>query len=347
MTTTAARAAVRAPRLAAGTMPVLVVLAALLVTLAFVGPAYSEPSGYIGLLKRAAPLMILALGQYFVIVTGGFDLSVGSLVTAEVVIAARLLDGNEDRTWPVVLLLLAIGAFVGLVNGVITTVFLVPSFITTLGMLLILEGAVLLWSGGSPRGALTEGFRQWGRLGIEDVPIIGQLPWSVILLAGLALGAALFMRSGVGRLVLAVGDNDTAVWLAGGRVRTVRILAFAFSGLMAAVAAILLGGFAGVSAQAGIGLEFEAITAVVLGGVALGGGRGSVIAAMAGALILRALFVLLNLLGISGSLESTVQGLIIVAAVAYAAANGSWRTRVGRLRARPPQSRERDVVTTS
>src|SRR5690606_9013590 len=86
------------PTLGDGTGSVLAVLAVVLVALAFVGPAYSEPAGYLALLKRAAPLMILALGQYFVIVSGGFELSVGSLVTAEVVIAARLLDGDEAAT---------------------------------------------------------------------------------------------------------------------------------------------------------------------------------------------------------------------------------------------------------
>lgn len=86
------------PRLAEGTAPVLVVLFLLLVGLAVTGPAYDEPSGYLALLKRAAPLMILAIGQYFVIVSGGFDLSVGALVTAGVVIAARLIDGDESAT---------------------------------------------------------------------------------------------------------------------------------------------------------------------------------------------------------------------------------------------------------
>jgi ribose transport system permease protein len=118
---------------------------------------------------------------------------------------------------------------------------------------------------------------------------------------------------------VAVGDNDTAVRFSGGRVERLRTLAFVLSGLSAAVAAILLGGFAGVSAQVGDGLEFRVITAVVLGGVVLGGGRGSVVAAMAGALTLESLFSLLNLLGVAGGLESAVQGVIIIAAVAYAA----------------------------
>ncbi|ASR35624.1 ABC transporter permease [Prauserella marina] len=314
-------------KLADGTGPVLAVLAVLLIALAFVGPAYSEPSGYLALLKRAAPLMILAIGQYFVIVSGGFDLSVGSLVTAEVVIAARLLDGDEAATLWVIPLLLCTGALVGLVNGLITTRLLVPSFIVTLGMLLVLDGAVFLWTGGSPRGALTEAFRVVGREGFE-VPLLGQLPWSVLVLAALVVAAVVFMRRGTGRMLVAIGDNETSVRLGGGKVERLRTLAFVLSGVSAAIAAILLGGFAGVSAQVGDGLEFRVITAVVLGGVVLGGGRGSVVAAMAGALTLEALFSLLNLLGVAGGLESAVQGVIIIAAVAYAAAGRiSFRTR--------------------
>ncbi len=314
------------PRLAEGTAPVLVVLAVLLVGLAIYGPAYSEPAGYLALLKRAAPLMILAVGQFFVIVSGGFDLSVGALVTAGVVIAARLIDGQESATAWVILLVLAFGLLVGLVNGLITTKLLVPSFIVTLGMLLVLDGAVWLWTDGAPRGALSAGFRMFGR-GSLDVPLLGEIPWSVLILLVIVVVAALFMRGGTGRALVAVGDNENAVRLSGGRVDRLRLLAFVLSGLLAAVAAILLGGFAGVSAQVGSGLEFRAITAVVLGGVLLGGGRGSVVAAAAGALSLEALFTLLNLLGVAGALESAVQGVIIIAAVAYASLGTGLRHR--------------------
>lgn len=324
------------PRLADGTGPVLVVLLILLVGLAFAGPAYAEPSGYLALLKRAAPLVVLAVGQYFVIVSGGFDLSVGSLVTAEVVVAARLVNGDDANTWWVIALLLGCGILVGLVNGLITTKLLVPSFIVTLGMLLVLDGAVFLWSGGAPRGALSPSFRVLGR-GSADVPGLGQLPWSVIVLLVVLAAAVWFMRSGTGRTLLAVGDNENVVRLAGGRVDRLRLLAFVLSALLASVAAILLAGFAGVSAQVGEGLEFRAITAVVLGGVLLGGGRGSVVAAAAGALSLEALFSLLNLLGVSGALESAVQGVIIIAAVAYAA-HGAGLQRVLRLRRPVPDT---------
>jgi ribose transport system permease protein len=300
-----------------GTAPIFIVLLVLIAWITAIQPSFLEPGPFLAFLKRAAPLAILAAGQYYVIVAGGFDLSVGSLVTVVVVVAARLLDGEDGGNIPVILLLLALGAAVGFVNGTVTTRLRVPSFITTLGMLLILQGAVFLWTNGSPKGALSEGFRTVGRGGIEGVPVIDQLPYSVLILIAVAVVSVLAMRADFGRKLIAVGDNDRAAHLAGVPVARMRTIAFVLSGLSAAVAGILLGGFAGVSAQVGLGMEFEAITAVVLGGVALGGGRGSVVAAIAGALTLEALFTLLNLQGVSGALEDTVQGLIIIAAVAF------------------------------
>ncbi|MEU4403577.1 ABC transporter permease [Streptosporangium sp. NPDC023963] len=302
--------------------PILAVLAVLLVLIALVNPFFLEPAGFLAFLKRAAPLVILAAGQYFVIVSGEFDLSVGSLVTVQVVVAARLIDGQEQATWPVLALLIVIGLLVGLANGVITTGLRVPSFITTLGMMLILSGAVFLWTGGAPRGALSETFRMFGR---KD---LGPVPWSVLILLAAGATAILLMRSDFGKRLIATGDNERAAGLSGVRVNRTRIAAFVLSGLAAAVAGILLGGFAGVSAQVGQGLEFSAITAVVLGGVALGGGRGSVVAAMAGAFTLEALFTLLNLYGISGALEFAVQGVIIIAAVAASAVRLPFRRAV-------------------
>ncbi|MFI9776876.1 ABC transporter permease [Streptomyces sp. NPDC051956] len=308
--------------------PVYVLLAVLLVALAATDPGFYEPDRFLAFVKRAAPLVILAAGQYLVIVCGEFDLSVGAVVTAGVVVAAELYGSYPGASWIVVTggLLLA-GALTGLVSGLITTKLRVPSFITTLGMMLILEGAVFFWTGGSPHGSLPEEFRRLGR-GTAG----GWLPWAVLacLVAGAA--AVFLMRSDFGRTLIATGDSERTAALAGVRVHRARIIAFVLSGVAAALAAVLVGGFSGVSAQAGRGYEFEAITAVVLGGVALGGGRGSVVAAMAGAFSLQALFTLLNLQGVSGALESTVQGVIVITAVGLGAADFS---RLRRRRTHP------------
>ncbi|MEV4825066.1 ABC transporter permease [Micromonospora sp. NPDC049274] len=306
-----------------GIAPIVALLAVLLILVAFVQPDFLAPPSLMSFLGRSAPIILLAAGQYFVIVCGEFDLSVGSLVTAQVVVAARLIDGDPSRTWPVVVLLLAGGALVGLVNGLVTTLLRVPSFITTLGMFLILVGAVYLWSDGAPKGGLSEEFRRFGRRAIEDVPLLGRIPYALLVLVVVAAIAVVLTRSDFGRTLVAVGDNPRTAELSGVRVARTKTIAFMLSGLAAAVAAILLGGYSGVSFQAGVGLEFGAITAVVLGGVALGGGRGSVVGAMLGALSLETLFALMNFTGVSGALRSTVQGVIILLAVAVSSLRSS------------------------
>ncbi len=317
----------RARRALLGSAPILFVLLAVLIAIALSNPQGASPEYYLALLKRAAPLMLLAAGQLFVIVSGEFDLSVGSIITAVVVMAAVLTRGDPAQTYLVIAVMLGFGMLVGLANGMITTRLGVPSFIVTLGMGLAIAGGVLFYTGGAPRGSMPENFRVFGRQGIEDLPLVGELPYSVIILV--IAGAAAFVlmhRTNFGRQLFAVGGNARAAALSGTSVANVRTFALVISGVSAILAGILVGGFGGLSNDAGSGYEFQAISAVVLGGAVLGGGRGSVITAMAGALTLEALFTLLNLLRVDVEYRFTLQGLIIIAAVAYA----SYRLRGSR-----------------
>ena len=170
--------------------------------------------------------------------------------------------------------MLVFGLLVGVVNGLVTTLLKVPSFITTLGMMLVLFGAIRLWTGGAPTGALTEAFRQPGRGGI-DAGAAGLVPWALFVMLVVGALAVLLMRSPFGRTLLAVGDNPVAAVV---QRRPRRCSCAPARSCCPAcsppLAAVLIGGYAGVTAQVGTGLEFVAITAVVLGGVALGGGQG-------------------------------------------------------------------------
>src|SRR5690606_10622321 len=152
-----------------------------------------------------------------------------------------------------------------LLNGVLTTFAKVPSFIVTLGMMLALYGFVRFLTGGAATGNPVDSFREIGRGLLGDV-----LPYSVIILVVLAVAAWLLMRSPFGHTLLAVGDNAVAARLSGTRTAGVKISAFVLSSLAATVAGILLVGYAGVHASIGTGYEFQAITAVVLGGPVLG-----------------------------------------------------------------------------
>ena len=289
-------------------------------------PSYIEPAGFMTFLRRAAPLAILASGQVFVIVAGGFDLSVGSLITLTVIGGSMITGGDPALTGEAIFALYAIGLAVGLVNGMVVCALKVPSIIASLGMLLSLNGVAMMWSGGSPRGYLPDNFRAFGRFGIRNVPLIGTVPLAaLILLAAAALAWWGLHGTVFGRRVFAIGDNPRAAELAGVQVNLTRITAFVVSALSAVTAGILLGGFAGVSTDVGQGLELQAIAACVIGGAQLMGGRGSVVGAVAGALSLFALFTLLNLLGLPQPLRDTAQGLILISAVA----SGAYRRRHG------------------
>lgn len=299
--------------------PVYVLLVALLVAIVLLNPAFMEPQGYMNYLKRAAALAILSGGALYVIVAGGFDLSVGAMMTLTVIGSSMLASNDPNSTYWIIPLMLGIGALVGLINGLVVSYLRVPSLIATLGMMITLTGVAFVWSGGAPRGYLPDTFRFFGRFNITGVPLVNIFPVAIICLV--VLGLILWWgmhRTNLGRMIHAIGDNQRAARLAGVPVERVRITAFIVSSMSAVVAGVILGGRAGVSVDIGSGYELQAITAAVLGGAQLLGGRGSVPAAMAGALALEAIFTLLNLLGLPQPVRQVVQGLILIGAVALA-----------------------------
>ena len=299
---------------------VYLLLVVLLVAVVILNPSFAEPGQLVRYIQRVAPIALVAIGQYFVIVSGEFDLSQGSLVTTQVVLAGTLIGQDDAKAIPVLVLLLVLGTVVGIVNGLVTTYLKVPSFIVTLGMMLVLYGGVMWWTGGAATGNPADSFRQIGRGGIEGVPVIGLLPWAVLVLAAVVAVAVWLSRRPFGRTLIAIGDNPAAGVFAGASVWRTKTAAFVISSLCATTAGVLLVGYAGVHPSVGKGYEFIAITAVVLGGVVLGGGRGSVWGALAGAFALETLFTLLNFTSVPSTMRDAIQGAIIIAAVAYSGA---------------------------
>src|SRR5690606_21778249 len=225
---------------------VFLLLVVLLVAIVVVNPSFAEPGQLMRFLQRVAPVAIVAMGQYFVIVSGEFDLSMGSLVTAQVVGAGVLVGQDGSRTVPVLALMLAFGVLVGLVNGLATTFLRVPSFIVTLGMMLALLGAVMFWTGGAATGNPADEFRQIGRGGWREVPVLDFVPYAVVILVGLLVLALWYTHRPAGTLHVAVGDNVATAHHAGVRVWWVKTRAFVISSLSATVAGVLLVGYAGV-----------------------------------------------------------------------------------------------------
>ncbi|MFD1253273.1 MULTISPECIES: ABC transporter permease [Devosia] len=299
--------------------PVYILVVVLILAIVVMNPAFGEPTGYMNYLKRVAALAILSGGALYVIISGGFDLSVGSTMTLTVIGSSMLASNDPNSTYWIIPLMLGIGVVIGVINGLVVSYLKVPSLIATLGMMISLNGVAFMWSGGAPRGYLPDTFRFFGRYNIADLPVISILPIAVICLV--VFGAILWWglhRTNFGRLLHAVGDNQQAARLAGVPVERIRISAFVVSSLTAVLAGVILGGRAGVSVNIGSGFELQAITAAVIGGAQLLGGRGSVPATIAGALALEAIFTLLNLLGLAQPVRLVVQGLILIGAVAFA-----------------------------
>ena len=306
--------------------PVYPVFVVIIIAVAQLNPNFATTDGIFLFLRRSAPLAVLAMGQIFVLATGGFDLSQGSLVTLTVIGSSLIIYNNESAGYTAILIMLGLGILVGLVNGFVVSFLKVPSLIATLGMLLLIKGGGLYWTGGAPKGYLTENWRFFGRGYIENIPIIGRIPVALIILVVVAvIMGILFYKTNLGKQILAIGDNPRASQLSGIRVKLVRMVAFLISAILAVVAGVMIGGYGGTSILAGEGLEMQSVSAAVIGGALLLGGRGSLIGAVFGALTLEAMFSLLNLMGLPKPFRDAVQGLIIIGAVAYASATSRRR----------------------
>ena len=299
--------------------PIYPIFFAIFITVGILNPNYQTMNGIFVFLRRASPLAILAIGQMIVLASGGFDLSVGSMITFVVVGSPMLLSNDPEKALSTIGIMLCFGILVGLINGITVSYFKVPSLIVTLGMLLLVKGVAMYWSGGAPKGYFTDNYRIFGRGNIEPFPIFGKFPIALIIMLTIAVIAYfLFHKTNFGKQILAIGDNVRASQLSGVRVRLVRTFAFVISSFLAVIAGVLLGGYGGISTNVGVGLEFQAVSAAVIGGTLLLGGKGSVPNVIFGAYSLEALFNLLNLLGLPKPYKDAVQGLIIIGAVAYA-----------------------------
>jgi ribose transport system permease protein len=301
--------------------PVYPMFLLIFITLGFLNPkGYQTMNGIMTFFRPASPLAVLAIGEMVVLALGGFDLSIGAIVTFVVLASSKFLANDPSNALPNILMLLGVGVLIGLINGLMVSFLKVPSFIATLGMMMIVRGAALYYVGGAPQGYLTDNFRAFGRNYIQNVPFFTRIPYALIILIILATVAYLiFHRTNYGRQILAVGDNMRASQLSGVRVKLIRVMTFIFSSVLAVLGGILIAGTGGVNVTIGDGMEMQAIAACVIGGVLLGGGKGNVINVIFGAFTLQAIVNLLNQLGLPKPYTDAVQGLIIIGVVAYSA----------------------------
>ena len=273
-------------------------------------PHFLTRSNLHNILEQTSINAIIAVGLTFVIISGGIDLSVGSLVALSGVVMASLLQ----RGAPVLAAICAgvgTGLACGLLNGVLITFGRLPPFIATLGMMSMARGGALLYTGGRPVSGFDESFR-WlatGKVLFIAVPIL--IMGAVYLVAHFVL-----RRTPFGRYVFAIGGNEEAALLSGVPVRFHKTLVYGVCGGLSALAAVVLTAKLN-SAQpiAGFNYELDAIAATVIGGTSLLGGQGSVVGTLIGALIMGVLRNGLNLVGVSSFTQQLVIGAVIILAV--------------------------------
>jgi ribose/xylose/arabinose/galactoside ABC-type transport system permease subunit len=292
-------------------MGVWVALVVTLVVGVVAVPNFATAANADAVLRQAAVLGVVALGQTFVVLTGGIDLSVGMLMGLVTVLANGIMNGDPGLMLPVVAVALLCGLVTGVANGLGIVIARVDPLIVTLAMLSVLQGAIFLYTDRTVGSAPVE-FRElaYGSLGPVPIP--------AIILGVLAIAAWLILdRTPFGRYVMALGGDAQSARRAGIPVDRVRLGAYVTCSLLAAVAGLLLAarlgsGFTG----AGAGFELSSIVAVVVGGTALSGGRGGVWGTVAAVLLLTMLATMLNLLGISPFAQRVINGVVIVVAVA-------------------------------
>ena len=269
-------------------------------------------SNLLDLLRQAAPLGLVAIGQTIALLIGGIDLSVAAVITlTNVVAASMMVSGNA--TIPLTLVtVVAIAAVIGAANGLIVTKLRVPPIITTLAMSILLQGGYLLYTRGSPTGKIAPGFRV-----IADGWIVG-LPWAAIVW-GLVLVATGFLlhRTTFGRKLYATGGNPQAAWLSGIPRDGITVLAYALCSLMAAFSGLMLSAYIGVaSTSVGTGYDLSSIAAVVIGGTAFTGGSGGLTGTVGGVLVLTVLQSLLTMMNIGDPGRLVLQGAVIIGMMA-------------------------------
>lgn len=293
----------------------LIVVYGLVFALAALAAALSErfltERNLYNLLRQAGFLGIVAIGQTMVILSGGIDLSVGSVVKLSVLVAAVTMNGQEGNTALGIAIVLVMGAAIGLLNATVITRLRVAPFIATLGTYGILRGIALAIAT-SPVGRASPGW-----LGFYDSrvgPLAG--PAALFLLL-LVVMIGVLRRTRFGRHVYAVGGSEQVARLSGIPVMRVKYAVYTLCSVLAALTGLLYLSRMGVGDPVvGDGLELQSITAVILGGTSLFGGRGGLIGTLGGVLLLALMGNLLVILNVNQWIQALVQGLIIIGAVA-------------------------------
>ena len=294
-----------------GQYGIFVAFVVICLILSLITPQFLTVSNLTIIVTQVSINALLAFGVTFVIITGGIDLSLGSIVAVAGIATATLAHPDGYPVLVPILAGLLAGLGIGAVNGLIITKSKVPPFIVTLGMMTIGRGLALILSKGRPVSNLSDSFNFIGSGAVLGVPFP-----IIILIATFAVCAMVLKKTVLGRYMYAVGGNEQAAQAAGIQVNKVKMTVYTICGGLAALAGILLTSrIATGQPNAGVGFELDAIAAAIIGGASTKGGVGTMTGTLVGALLIAVINNGLDLLNVTSYYQQVVMGLIIIGAV--------------------------------
>ena len=288
----------------------VLILLVICVFATILSPSFLSVTNLFNVFKQITVAGIVGCGMTFVILTGGIELSVGSILGLSGVLASGVL-ASTGNTAAAVAVSLIVGVACGAVNGFFVSVCGIQPFISTLGMMTLLRGVILVYTKGSPIPIKVDSYKFFGKGSIAGIPVP-----VIILIVVFLLAHYILTQTTYGRSVYAVGGNREAARLSGIRVKTSEFLVYTLNGLMCGMAGLILTARLG-SAQStsGTGIEMDAIAAVILGGTSLSGGVGFVLPTVVGAMIMGIIDNILTLMNVNPHATNIVKGAVILIAV--------------------------------
>ncbi|MCD8096920.1 MAG: ABC transporter permease, partial [Lachnospiraceae bacterium] len=291
---------------------VIFILLALVIFFSVFAPSFFSVTNLFNISKQVAIMAILSVGMTFVLLTGGIELSMGSVISLCVVLIAKMVTEANLPVFVSMLAAVAVATFLGFVDGLIIAKIKVPPLIITLGMQIFLYGFTYTICNGQPVYGIPVSLK-W----IGQTYVAGIIPVSAILMLIIILiGQFILMKTYLGRYFYAIGSNEETAKLSGINADRVRILAYTFCGCLVGIAGIvMLGRIGSGQPSAGDGYEMDVLTGCVLGGVSLNGGKGNVGKAFAGILVIGVLSNGMALMGLDSFAQKMVKGIVLMLAV--------------------------------
>lgn len=290
---------------------ILILFIVMVIIFSIASPTFRSPNNLLNVLRQASFIAIIAMGEFFVILTGNMDMSISSIIGMVSIFFAGFAVTMGLPVWLAFILVILMAVVVGIVNGVLVVHGKMPSFIATLVTMNVLKGIYFIYSGGLPISGLPESFNFLG------AGYIGPIPFPVILMIVIAgIFIVISQHTAVGRAFFSVGGNREASKLSGINVNFVGVFAFVVCAVLTAIGALgLTAKTLSGNVMIGEGLLFDVMTIVVLGGTSLSGGRGRIVGVVIGALFLQVISNMMVLLGINTFWQWVVKGVILVAVV--------------------------------